>query len=82
MERYYELLRASTHWRASPPPRAVQVAVVAVAAQVEQPAAVIDDALDSPQVAHSRAGPQGTRPTLRTRATTLTSNASTCGDPG
>jgi len=65
-----------------PPIRAVHVAVVAVAAQVEHSAAVIDDALDLPEIVHSRARPQGTRPTLGTRATTLTSNASTRGDPG
>jgi hypothetical protein len=58
------------------------VAVVAVAAQVEHPAAVVDDALDLPEIVHSRARLQGTRPPLRTRATTLTSNASTRGDPG
>jgi hypothetical protein len=65
-----------------PPIRAVHVTVIADAAQVEHPAAVVDDALDLPEIVHSRTRPQGTRPPSRTRATTIASNASTRGDLG
>jgi hypothetical protein len=61
---------------------AVHVPVVAVAAQVEEPSARVDNALDLPQIVHSRVRPPGTRPSRWTRATTVASNASTRGDPG
>jgi hypothetical protein len=61
---------------------AVDVPVVAVSAQAEELPASVDDALDLPEIVHSRARPPGTRPPRGTRATTLSSNASTRGDPG
>jgi hypothetical protein len=61
---------------------AVDVPVVAVSAQVEDLPASVDDALDLPEIVHSRVRPPGTRPPQGTRATTLSSNASTRGDPG
>jgi hypothetical protein len=60
---------------------AVDVPVVAVSAEVEEPPASVDDALNLPEIVHSRVRPPGTRPPRRTRATTLSSNASTRGDP-
>jgi Ca-activated chloride channel family protein len=64
------------------PVRTVDVSAIAVSAQVEQPPAVVDQALDLPKIVHSRARPPRTRPPSRTRATTIASNASTRGDPG
>ncbi len=61
---------------------AIDVTVIAVAAQVEQPSACVEDALDLPQIVHSRMRPPGIRPPRQTRATTLASNASTRGDLG
>ena len=60
----------------------VHLPVVAEAAEVEHPPAIVDDALDLPEIVHSRARPPGTRPPRGTRAITLASNASTRGDPG
>ena len=61
---------------------AVHVPVIAVAAKVEQPPAGIVDALNLPEIVHSRVRPPGIRPLRGSRATTLSSNASTRGDPG
>jgi hypothetical protein len=64
------------------PVDAIDVTVIAVAAQVEQPSARVEDALDLPKIVHSLVRPPGIRPPRVTRATTLMSNASTRGDPG
>jgi hypothetical protein len=64
------------------PVDAIDVTVIAVAAQVEHPSTRVEDALDLPEIVHSHARPPGTRPPRATRATTLVSNASTRGDPG
>ena len=64
------------------PVDAVAVPAVALAAQMEGLAATIDNALDLPEIVHSRVRPPGIRPPRGTRATTLSSNASTRGDPG
>lgn len=64
------------------PVDAIDVAVVARAAQVEHPSAAVDDTLDLAEIVHSRAQLPGTRPPRATRATTLSSDASTRGDPG
>lgn len=61
---------------------AVNVPMIAVAAQVEELPASVDDALDLSEIVHSGARPPGTRPPRETRATTLSSNASTRGDLG
>lgn len=61
---------------------AVDMPAVARAAEMKQPPAVIESAENLPEIVHSRARPPGTRPLRRTRATTLSSNASTRGDPG
>jgi hypothetical protein len=60
---------------------AVDVSMVAVATQVKESSASIDDALNLPKIVHSRKR-LGIRPPRRTRATTFSSNASTRGDPG
>lgn len=64
------------------PVRAVDVPAIATAAELEHTSADVGDALNLPEIVHSRARPPGTRPARRTRATTLSSNASTRGDPG
>ena len=64
------------------PVGAVHVPAIALAAQMKQPPAVVESAENLPQIVHSRGRPPGTRPLRRTRATTLSSNASTRGDPG
>jgi hypothetical protein len=58
------------------------LAAVASSAEKKRPSALVFDTLHLPEIVHSRERPQGTRPQRRTRATTLTSNASTRGDPG
>ena len=61
---------------------AVHVPVVAVPAEVKQPPAVVKAAEKLSKIVHSREGPPRISPPRQTRATTLSSNASTRGDPG
>ena len=64
------------------PVGAVDVPAVATPAEMEQPPTIVESAENLPEIVHSRERPQGTRPPRGTRATTLSSNASTRGDPG
>lgn len=61
---------------------AVDVAAVALPAEMKQPPAIVESAENLPEIVHSRERPPGTRPPRGTRATTLSSNASTRGDSG
>lgn len=61
---------------------AVGLAPIAATAEMEDPATVIQNALNLPEIVHSRPRPQRTRPPAGTRATTPGSNASTRGDSG
>jgi hypothetical protein len=76
------LVAAGGALRVMTPIGAVSLTPIAAPADMQELPAPVESAQNLPEIVHLRVQPQGTRPPQGTRATTLSSNASTRGDPG